>query len=162
LDAAAYLIATGVGALLHPPASACAGVWNCHFEGSNYNVSPPGYVGVGQQFIYHQSTDTSDTAGNLTIANNDFNGINGYTAAVEVNASASNQPRPNGDVVTCNTAENCGYNFVQLTSATNSTISYNTMTDCSGWVESDNTGQVNIVNVATHNSATFIARSRLR
>jgi hypothetical protein len=59
--------------------------------------------------------------------------------------------------VTCNTAEKCGYNFVQLTSARNSTISYNTMTDCSGWVESDNTGQINSGNVATHNSATFIA-----
>ncbi len=133
------------------------GVWNCHFAGTNYNVSPPGYVAAGQQFIFHQSTDTSGRAGNLTIANNDFNGINGYTGAVEIYASASNQPPPGGDIITCNTAENCGYNFVQVTSAVNTTISYNTTVDCSGWVESDNTGQINTGNVATHNSATFNA-----
>jgi hypothetical protein len=137
--------------------SSGGGVWNCHFEGTNYNVSPPGYVGVGQQFIFHQSLGTSGTAGNLTIANNDFNGINGYTAAVEIFASNTNQPPPNGDVISCNTAENCGYNFLQVTSASNTTVSYNTMTDCSGWVESDNTGQINTGNVATHNLANFIA-----
>jgi hypothetical protein len=133
------------------------GVWNCEFEGSNYNVSPPHYVAVGQQFIFHQSTDTSGTAGNLTIANNDFNGINGYTAAVVIYASSANQPPPAGDVIACNTAENCGYNFLQITSGINTIVSYNTMSDCSGWVEADNTGQINTGNVATHNSATFNA-----
>jgi len=133
------------------------GVWNCHFEGSNYNVSPPGYVGVGQQFIFHQSLGNSGSAGNLTVANNDFNGINGYTGAVMVYGSDANQPPPNGDVITCNTAEDCGYNFVQITSATNTIVSYNTTTDCSGFVESDDTGQINSGNLVTHNSATFKA-----
>lgn len=133
------------------------GIWNCQFEGTNYNVSPPGYVNVGQQFVFHQSIGNSGKAGNLTIANNDFNGINGYTAAVVVFASDANQPPPDGDTITCNTAENCGYNFVQLTSATNTTVSYNTMSDCSGFVEGDNTGQINTGNLVTHNSAVFNA-----
>jgi hypothetical protein len=133
------------------------GVWNCHFAGSNYNLSPPGYVPFAQSFIFHQSIGTDGTAGDVTIANNDFNGINGYTAAVQIYASDAHQPPPSGDVITCNTAENCGYNFVQLTSARNTTISYNTTTDCSGWIESDDTGQINTGNVVTYNSATFKA-----
>src|SRR5579885_1762443 len=133
------------------------GVWNCRFAGTNYNLSPPGYLAVNQHFIFHQSIGTSGSAGKLTIANNDFNGINGYTGAVTVYASDANQPPPNGDIVTCNTAENCGYDFVQLTSARNTTMSYNTTTDCAGWVEADDTKQINTGNVAKHNSANFKA-----
>lgn len=131
------------------------GIWNCRFEGTNYNVSPPGYVSVSQQFVFHQSIGNGGTAGAVTIANNDFNGINGYTAAVVLYASDANQPPPNGDVITCNTAENCGYNFLQIASAKNTTVSYNTLTDCSGFVESDDSYQINTGNVVTHNSVTF-------
>lgn len=137
--------------------NSAGGMWGCHFRGPNYNVSPPGYVGVGQEFIFHQSTDTSGVAGNLLFTNNDFNGINGYTGAVMVYANSANQPPPHGDTIACNTAENCGYNWLQLTSARNTSVRYNTTLDCSGDVEADNTSQQNTGNVIDHDDMTFTA-----
>jgi hypothetical protein len=54
-----------------------------------------------------------------------------------------------------NTFEHCGYYAVQLTSGTNNKIDHNTLNDCSGFVEADDTGQQNTGNIIDSNHLTF-------
>jgi hypothetical protein len=66
-----------------------------------------------------------------------------------------NQPGPQNNLVTYNSFEHCGLYALQLTSGMNNTVSHNTLNDCSGFVEGDDTGQVNTGNVIDSNHLTF-------
>ncbi len=131
-------------------------VFNCHFQGSYYNAQgKPGPASSAfQEFLFIQSI--GGVGGGLTIANNDFNGIGGWIAAIQLYANDANQPGPQNNLITHNTFEHCGAYAVQITSGKNNTVSYNTLTDCNGFIEADDTGQENTGNVIDHNTLTYV------
>lgn len=137
------------------------GMWGCHFWGPNYNAHPPTLGNYAQRFIFHQSLGTAGTAGHLIFANNDFNGIGGYVGAIQIYGSSSynggtnNQPPPNGDQVLCNTAENSGHYFLQISSALNTSVRGNVTVDSNCCVESDNNLQQMNGNVIDQHTSTF-------
>jgi hypothetical protein len=130
-------------------------VFNCQFRGNNYNLNKkPGTSYAFQEFLFIQSV--GGNGGGLTIANNDFNGIGGWTAAIQLFASDVNQPGPQNNLITNNTFEHCGLYALQLTSGAYNTISYNVLSDCAGFVEADDLLQVNTRNVIDHNTLRFV------
>lgn len=129
------------------------GLFDCGFRGPNYNNPFPianqnsgDFIDVG--YGGHNS--------NVKIIGNDFNGQAGWTGAIILYESAGGQPPVNNTEISYNTFEHCGYYAVQVTSATNTHIHHNTLNDCSGFIESDNTGQANTGNVVDHNHLSFI------
>jgi hypothetical protein len=69
-------------------------------------------------------------------------------------ALANSQP-PNGTIIEYNTAEHCGYFFLQIASGTNTIVSHNTLNNCPGMAEADSTSQANTGDVADSNHLTF-------
>ena len=127
-------------------------IFYCGFRGPNADLNAQTVASANNDaFIFIQGANGN---GNQLVGD-DFNGIGGQQAAVMVYASNSTQPPPNGTIISWNTFEHCGYYAVQLTSATNTTISHNTANDCSGMIEPDDTGQANTGNVVDSNHMTF-------
>jgi len=129
-------------------------IFYCSFRGPNAGLlGQPPHNAVFQSFI--QIRSAAGVSSSNTIANNDFNGIGGFIGAVMIYGSDSNQPGPQNNLVTYNSFEHCGLYALQLTSGKNNTVSHNTLNDCSGFVEADDTGQVNTGNVIDSNHLTF-------
>lgn len=132
-------------------------VFDCQFRGVNYNVNAhPDNQRNFERFIFIQSMGTGGTSGNILIVGNDFNGVGGFVGAVMIYGNDRNQPPPHNVRIAYNTFEHCGYYAVQLTSGTNNRIDHNTLNDCAGFVEADDTGQQNTGNVIDSNHLTFI------
>jgi len=93
--------------------------------------------------------------GGITIADNDFNGIGGWTGAIAIYSSDANQPGPANNLITYNSFEHCSADAIQLTSGQYNIISHNTVNDCSGMIEADDAGQQNTGNVIDSNHSTF-------
>jgi hypothetical protein len=147
---------TGNLAMFNWSGTSNGSVFNCRFRGVNYNVNGKAAASSAfQQFIFAQSLG-GEGGSNLTIANNDFNGIGGFIAAIHIYASDRNQPGPHNILITHNTFEHCGLYAVQLTSGHDNIISYNTLVDCNGFVEADDLGQMNTGNIIDHNTLLFI------
>jgi hypothetical protein len=131
-------------------------VFNCQFRGVNYNSNAqPLRQRNFQRFIWIQSIGNGGTTGSILISGNDFNGVGGYVGAVMIYGNDSSQPPPHDVRIAYNTFEHCGYYAVQLTSGTNNKIDHNTLNDCSGFVEADDTGQQNTGNIIDSNHLTF-------
>ena len=146
---------TGNIAMFEWRGSSGGSVFNCTFRGNNYNINrKPGTSFAFQEFLFIQSV--GGKGGGLTIANNDFNGIGGWTGAIQLYASDVNQPGPKNNLITQNSFEHCGLYALQLTSGAYNTISYNTLNDCAGFVEADDPGQINTGNIIDHNTLTFV------
>jgi hypothetical protein len=132
-------------------------VFNCRFRGVNYNIRGKARTSTAfQTFIFIQ-TIGGRGGSDLTIANNDFNGIGGFIGAVQLYASDANQPGPRHNLITHNSFEHCGLYAVQLTSGEDNIISYNKLVDCNGFVEADDLGQTNTRNLIDHNTLTFVS-----
>jgi hypothetical protein len=143
-------------AMLNWSGTSNGSVFNCQFRGINYNVNGKAAASSNyQQFIFVQSLHGAGGS-DLTIANNDFNGIGGFIAAIHIYASDSNQPGPHNILITHNTFEHCGLYAIQLTSGHDNVISYNTLVDCNGFVEADDLGQINTGNIIDHKTLLFI------
>ncbi len=125
-------------------------VFNCDFRGPYYNVN-----GAGYQTYYEDFLHLNPPSNGYRIVGNNFNGSGGYTGAVDVYASDSQQPPPTNGIIGWNTFSHCDYYAVQLTSATNFTIEHNTNQDCAGYIEADDTGQANTGNIVIGNHLTF-------
>jgi hypothetical protein len=131
-------------------------VFNCQFRGPNYNINgQPGHQSRQIRFIFIQSIGNAGTTGNIVISGNDFNGVGGYVGAVMIYGNDGNQPPPHDVRIGYNTFEHCGYYAVQLTSGTNNKIDHNTLNDCAGFVEADDTRQQNTGNVLDSNHMTY-------
>jgi hypothetical protein len=128
-------------------------VFNCHFRGPNAGVNAhPLTDNSFQMFIQHNAV--AGVGSNLQINGNDFDGIGGFIAAINLYANDANQPGPQNDSITYNTFEHCGFYGVQVTSGRNTLINHNTLNDCAGMIEPDDNGQVNTGNVVDSNHMT--------
>ncbi len=128
-------------------------IFNCGFRGPNADIrGRPRASLTGSYFIKVIGPGGS----NNQIIGNDFNGNGGYTGAVNIYSSDSQQPPPVGTRIEYNTAEHCGYYFVQVTSSIGAVIRYNRLLDCSGFIEADDFGQINRGNLVDSNLLTFI------
>jgi hypothetical protein len=131
-------------------------IFNCHFRGPNYNINAqPGNQRNFEQFITIQSVNNNGTTGNILISGNDFNGVGGFVGSIVIYANDSNQPPPHNVRIAYNTFQHCGYYAVQLGSGENNLIDHNTLNDCSGFAEADDTAQANTGNVFDSNHLTF-------
>jgi hypothetical protein len=115
----------------------------CSFRGPNYNRHPPLSNNKNQAFIRVINPRSSQ----VLIANNDFNGSGGYVADIDVNQPGRNT------LITYNTAENCGYYFVQASGTHGLTVSHDILNDCSCCVESGGPAVRGVL--IDHVSATF-------
>ena len=130
-------------------------VFNCHFRGPNYNLTTgKSFLSVNQKFLQFWSTSGS-TGGGTVVASNDFNGVGGFVGAIHIYSTGS-QPAPSNLLITYNSFEDCGHYAVQLTAGVNNTISHNTLYDCNGMVESDNTSQQMSGNLVDSNHSTYV------
>ena len=151
---AAYLKNTSqtMGYMIQAQGTVGSSIFYCGFWGPNYNLNAQTVASNNNDafvFIY------GPNGSGFQLVGDDFNGIGGEQAAVMVYAGDSSQPPPAGTVISWNTFEHCGYYAVQLTSATNTAISHNTVNDCSGMIEPDDTGEANRGNVVDSNHMTF-------
>jgi hypothetical protein len=125
-------------------------IFNCNFHGPYYNLN-----GAGYQTYYEDFVHVNPPSNGMQIIGNTFNGSGGYTGAVDIYASSSQQPPATNGVIGWNTFSHCDYYAVQLTSATNYLIENNTNQDCAGYIEADNIGQANTGNIVIGNHLTF-------
>lgn len=134
-------------------------IMGCQFRGPYYNTTtqPTNEHGLFQQFIVNDVTNTNGTGGHLFVANNEFNGIGGGIAAIQLTSNSTLQPPPNGDRIEFNKFLHCEYYAVQISSAINTLIYKNTMQDCNGWVEAlGNLPYQNNCNKMDSNTATWV------
>lgn len=127
-------------------------IFYCGFVGPNANISATSTASLNNSFFVRVSGPNGN---NNQLVGNDFNGIGGFVGAVFIGAADSQQPPPNATLIEWNTAEHCGYYFLQEASSTNSTVSNNTLNDCSGAIEAADTGQAITGNVVSNNTWTF-------
>jgi hypothetical protein len=147
---------TGNIAMFNWSGTSVGSVFGCQFRGTNYNIKgKPAESDAFQEFIFVQSIEGKGGS-DLTIANNDFNGIGGFIGAIQLFSSDRNEPGPHDNLITHNSFEHCGLYAVQLVSGRNNIISHNDLTDCNGFVEADNLRQATIGNLIDHNTLTFV------
>ena len=121
-----------------------ASIFYCGFRGYNADVAGTPACQITGPFFIRVSGGLSDTYPlNTQIVGNDFNGNGGGNAAINVYAgdTSAGWGAPHGTIISWNTAEHCGYYFVQATSSVNGSFTHNTLNDCSGFVEADDIGQ---------------------
>ena len=128
-------------------------IFYCGFRGPNADINGvPSTTGGNQPFFIRIS---GPNGSNNEIVGNDFNGIGGVVGAINVCASDTQQPPPDGTVISWNTFEHCGYYAVQVASSTNGRFTHNILNDCSGFIEASDTGQANTGNLVDSNHLTF-------
>jgi hypothetical protein len=100
-------------------------IMGCQFRGPRYGAPGSTMNNKNQGFI----GIVNPGGAQVLIANDDFNGSEGYLADVDIAQNGT------GTLITYNTAENCGYYYVQSSNTNGATISYSTIKDCSCCVE---------------------------
>jgi hypothetical protein len=136
--------------------TASSSIVNCKFRGPNYNIaSIPPLSNSFQSAVYIQTTSALSKSHDNLVACNDFNGIAGFIGAVQIYGNDGNQPASFHNTVQSNTAEHCGYYFIQISSGKNNIVTGNTLNDCAGFVEADDIGQQNTGNLVDSNHLTF-------
>ncbi len=121
-------------------------VYNCGFWGPNANRNAVPCAGSYGSFFLRWSGDS------VTVVGNDFNGINGYVAALVIGSTST---VASNSTVCGNTFEHCGYNAWQLSQGNGVIIEHNTMNDCSGDVEANNSSASYTNNIVNRDSYTF-------
>ena len=130
-------------------------IFYCGFRGPNADIASRPAVNTNAPFFVRISGGAAGSTSNNQLVGNDFNGIQGVVAAVVVYAPAGDSA-PSGTVISWNTFEHCGYYAVQVAAAQGTTtISHNTLNDCSGFVEG------NVTSPATPNTGVVIDSNHL-
>ena len=130
-------------------------IFYCGFRGPNADIASRPAVNTNLPFFVRISGLSGGSTSNNQLVGNDFNGIQGVVAAVVVYAPAGDSA-PSGTVISWNTFEHCGYYAVQVAAAQGTTtISHNTLNDCSGFVEG------NVTTLATPDTGVVINSNHL-
>ncbi len=131
-------------------------LFNCSFRGPNYNASgrPKFDTSFSNQYQFFVQLNTvNGRGGSTTIVGNDFNGNYGNSAIMLYGNDTSGPV--NNNTICGNAFEHCGYYGPLIDSGSHNTISNNKLSDCSGFVEGDDSGQINSNNLFTNNHLTF-------
>ena len=124
-------------------------IFYCGFRGQYVNnTNPPCNTNEYTRFV------TLGQTSNVEIVANDWNGIPGGVAAILINGGTSSNTNNNA-IVSWNTAEHCGYYFLQISGAIGTTVQRNTLNDCSGMIEGNGGTEVLTNTSVDHNHLTF-------
>jgi hypothetical protein len=130
-------------------------IFYCGFRGPNADIASRPAINTNAPFFVRISGGAGGSTSNNQLVGNDFNGIQGGIGGVVVYAPAGDSA-PSGTVISWNTFEHCGYYAVQVAAAQGTTtISHNTLNDCSGFVEG------NVTSPATPNTGVVIDSNHL-
>ena len=130
-------------------------IFYCGFRGPNADIASRPAINTNAPFFVRISGGAGGSTSNNQLVGNDFNGIQGGVGAVIVYAPPGDSA-PSGTVISWNTFEHCGYYAVQVAAAQGTTtISHNTLNDCSGFVEG------NVTSPATPNTGVVINSNTL-
>jgi hypothetical protein len=128
----------------------------CQFRGVNYN--DPGaplaqqFNGTGQYTVYIATLNPGNTNSSHVIAENDFNGLGGDVGTILATSSSASYTPPQNVTVEYNTAEHCGYRFVEIEAGNSDTITHNTESDCGDAIEALSTSYTFSNNTFSYNS----------
>ena len=126
-------------------------IFYCGFRMANVNnTNPPCNNDETAKLI-----NIGQSSASIKIVGNDFNGMPGAVAPILLNGGTTSGTTNTNTLVAYNTAEHCGYYFVQAAGMSGATIEYNTTNDCSGMIECDNPSNLCQNTLVYQNHMTF-------